>query len=260
MVTREELTRAATEAAERALASFRNLTAEKIHYKTDVDLVTDIDRSVQEFLMERLAALVPGAKFLAEEQDVHPTLTDDPTFIIDPIDGTINYVHGVPWFCVSVAYAENKVPLVGAVIAPALGETFSAERGGGAFCNGQPLRVSARTEPIQALGCTGLFGGSNQSREEGGAVLQQVHPALRDVRRMGAAALDLSYVAAGRFDLFWEGSLNPWDVAAAMVIVQEAGGVVSAMDGSTDNTLFAGNILAANPALHRWFVAATTGV
>lgn len=258
MITRESLTAAATDAAALALASFRTLSKNAIHYKSDVDLVTDTDRSVQQFLFDRLRELVPEAQFLAEEQDVHPSLSDEPTFIIDPIDGTINFVHGVPWFCVSVAYAEECVPRLGAVVAPALQETFSAERGEGAYCNGELLEVSRTDRPVQALGCTGLFGGTHQSREGSTLVLQKVHPALRDVRRMGAAALDLAYLAAGRFDLFWEGSINPWDIAAAMVIVEEAGGIISAMDGSTDNTLFAGNVLAANPTLHRWFVETTS--
>lgn len=257
MITRESLTAAATDAAALALASFRTLSKNAIHYKSDVDLVTDTDRTVQQFLFDRLRELVPEARFLAEEQDLHPSLSEEPTFIIDPIDGTINFVHGVPWFCVSVAYAEECVPRLGAVVAPALQETFSAERGEGAYCNGKLLEVSRTDRPVQALGCTGLFGGTHQSREGSTLVLQKVHPALRDVRRMGAAALDLAYLAAGRFDLFWEGSINPWDIAAAMVIVEEAGGIISAMDGSTDNTLFAGNVLAANPTLHRWFVETT---
>ncbi len=256
-ITREQLISIATEAGQQALASFRNLATDTIHFKSEIDLVTDVDRSVQAFLIDRLTTACPGARFLAEEQDVHPTLTDEPTFIIDPIDGTTNFVHGVPHFCVSVAYAEAKKPVLATVVAPALSEVFSAERGKGAFCGTRQITVSRTDNPQHALACTGLFGGDDAKRESGIRMLIEIHPHLRDLRRMGAAALDLCYVAAGRFDLFWEGSLSPWDVAAGMLIVEEAGGIVTGVRGESDDVLFARSVLAANPELHRWFLSST---
>ena len=257
-ITREQLISIATEAGQQALASFRNLATDTIHFKSEIDLVTDVDRSVQAFLIGRLSAACPGARFLAEEQDVHPTLTDEPTFIIDPIDGTTNFVHGVPHFCVSVAYAEAKKPILATVVAPALSEVFSAERGKGAFCGTRQITVSRTDNPQHALACTGLFGGGAESIEAGIRTLLRVQSQLRDVRRMGAAALDLCYVAAGRFDIFWERGVSAWDIAAGMLIVEEAGGVVSGVHGETDEVLFARSVLAANPELHRWFLDAST--
>lgn len=256
-ITREQLISITTEAGQQALASFRNLATETIHFKSEFDLVTDVDRSVQALLIERLTEACPGARFLAEEQDVHLTLTDEPTFIIDPIDGTTNFVHGVPHFCVSVAYAETKKPVVATVVAPALGEVFSAEHGMGAFCGTRRINVSRTDNPQHALACTGLFGGAADSMEAGIQTLVRIQSQLRDVRRMGAAALDLCYVAAGRFDIFWERGVSAWDIAAGMLIVEEAGGVVSGVLGETDEVLFARSVLAANPTLHRWFLSLT---
>ena len=257
-ITREQLITIATEAGKQVLASFRNLSTETIHFKSEIDLVTDVDRSVQAFLIDRLSRAFPGARFLAEEQDVHAALTDEPTFIIDPIDGTTNFVHGIPHFCVSIGYTEGRRPVLGTVVAPALGEIFSAERGAGAFCGNRRINVSRTDNPLHALACTGLFGGGAESIEAGIRTLLRVQSQLRDVRRMGAAALDLCYVAAGRFDIFWERGVSAWDIAAGMLIVEEAGGVLSGVHGETDEVLFARSVLAANPELHRWFLDAST--
>jgi myo-inositol-1(or 4)-monophosphatase len=254
MISRETLLKTTQEAGAICSAAFRSLTVNQIHFKSEIDLVTEIDRQVQTFLIDRLTNLCPGARFLAEEQKSPEALTDDPTFIIDPVDGTTNFVHGLPYFCVSVGYTENRIPQLGVVVAPALNEVYSAQRGAGSFWNGQRILVSNNEDPRQALGCTGLFGGTDKTRQESVELMADVLLRLRDVRRMGAAALDLCYVAAGRFDLFWERSLNAWDIAAGALIVEEAGGIVSDLWGDTRDLLFAGNVLAANPALHKWFL------
>ena len=253
-ISRQQLLTVTVEAGELAQRSFRSLSAEQVAYKSEIDLVTEIDHSVQSLLIDRLARMCPGARVLAEEQQEHRALTDEPTFIIDPVDGTTNFVHGVPHYCVSVAYAEQGEPVLGVVSAPALGEVFSSERGGGSFRNAERIKVSPNSDPRRALGCTGLFGDSRAGRAAAAELMGRALDHLRDIRRMGAAALDLCYVACGRFDLFWERGLNAWDIAAGMLIVREAGGRVSDAHGDTEGIMLSGSIVAANPQLHRWFM------
>ena len=167
-------------------------------------------------------------------------------WIVDPLDGTTNYAHGYPLFCVSIAYEVDGQLEAGVVYAPVMDECFSAARGAGAFCNGKPVAVSATPRVGDALTCTG-FHPSNFARNA--RYFEAVSHEAQAVRRDGSAALDLAYVACGRFDAFWEFELQPWDVAAGTLIVREAGGRVTQTDGSPAR-VDSGSILATNGAVH----------
>lgn len=194
--------------------------------------VTEYDVKVQRFLEENLSKLIPDARFLAEEEGEDRRSLGGRTFIIDPIDGTSNFIHGLGPSAISVALFDGDAAEFGAIYLPYTGEMFYAEKGGGAFLNGKPIRVSPL--PLEkALAC---FGTTPYMRDTmSGAVTELMHGLLVrsvDVRRFGAAAADLCFVACGRAAAFCEMLLSPWDIAAGSLIVTEAGGVVSRFDGS----------------------------
>lgn len=193
-------------------------------------LVSYVDRTAEEMLVERLSALLPEAAFLTEEETVAQQEAEY-QWIIDPLDGTTNFLYGVPHFSISVALKAGNRLVMGIVHHVPNDELFYAFDGGGAFCNGKSIRVSARGEMRQALVGTG-FPYHNFSRADAwfGAMRTFIE-AGRGVRRMGSAALDLAYVACGRFDVFFEYGLNAWDVAGGAVLVREAGGMVSDFSG-----------------------------
>ncbi len=197
-----------------------------VTHKGRIDLLTETDPAVEAALTRDLAALLPGSTFLAEETSAQAAL-GDLTWVIDPLDGTTNFAHGLPVHAVSVGLWEQGRVVLGAVAAPCLGELFHAVRGGGAFLNGAPVTVTDTAEIEKALVATGF---PYAIREEIGQILpnlERVLLASQGVRRLGAAALDLAYVACGRFDAFYECRLNPWDVAAGWLLVEEAGGQVT---------------------------------
>lgn len=220
-----------------------------VRHKGRIDLVTATDLAVEQVLKERLAALLPDSDFLAEES-ASATRPGALTWIIDPLDGTTNFAHGLPFVATSVAlWAEGRVVL-GLINLPLLDEFFSAVRGQGARLNGRPIRVSATAELIEALVATGF---PYDNRPYLPSILAQLEVMLRaaqGVRRPGAAALDLAYVACGRYDGFYEYGLNAWDTAAGLLLVEEAGGRVTAMDGESPYELGARSILASNGLLH----------
>jgi len=201
--------------------------------------------------VERLRAAFPDHAIEAEEEvrDAREGADGRPRWFVDPLDGTTNYVHRLPFFAVSMGLWVDDVPEVALVHAPCLGETFSAVRGGGAFLNDEPIhvsRTSALGEAILATGFPYRRGELEHSNLENfGRFFQDV----RGLRRMGAASVDLAYVAAGRIDGFWELHLSPHDVAAGALLVREAGGIVTDADGGGD-WLRGGHIVAAGPALH----------
>jgi myo-inositol-1(or 4)-monophosphatase len=209
------------------------------------DLVTALDRACEALIIERLVAAFPQSAVLGEEGGSRAG-TSDERWVIDPLDGTTNYTHGYPMYCVSIAYERARDVVAGAIHAPALGETFAGARGGGATRNGASMRVSASARLYDALVCTGFV---PAKYERNGANFARLSNRARAVRRDGSAALDLAFVAAGIFDAFWEFDLKPWDVAAGALLVREAGGVVTAIDGSPF-TLDGGSILATNGRVH----------
>lgn len=225
-----------------------NAAPRTIRYKGRIDLVTETDLAVEAFLHTHLAPCLPQAAFLAEESAQSLDLPEC-CWVIDPVDGTTNFAHGLPLVATSVAlWAQGQVQL-GVVNVPLLGECYTAVRGGGAWCNGEPITVSATTEVHKSLVATGF---PYTVQEELPIIMQRLQailPATQGLRRCGAAALDLAWVACGRFDAFYEHCLRPWDMAAGWLLVEEAGGVVTACDGSPMR-LEKGEILAAAPNVH----------
>jgi myo-inositol-1(or 4)-monophosphatase len=228
--------------------------AHDIRYKGLTDPVTEMDRASEALLIQRIRAAFPEHTIITEESG---TLGkgDDTCWYIDPLDGTVNYAHGLPIFAVSVAFVHEGVPQVGVVYDPSRDECFYAMRGAGAFLNGRPIHPSETTELIRSLLVTG-FPYDMSGREPDNLDLY-AHFARRSqgVRRLGSAALDLCYVAAGRLDGYWEMGVAPWDIAAAMVIAEEAGVVVTRLTGEPNPLVLPCNLLAANPRLYPHLLA-----
>ena len=225
-------------------------TAIRVDRKGIIDLVTEVDVAVERMFRKLIAERFPGHAVLAEELG-HESREQPSShlWIFDPLDGTTNYAHGLPIFCASLALEIDGQIEVGAIYDPARRELFTAERGGGAFLNGAPLAVSKVDALIDALLVTGFPYNIQQTAEEVVGLFRAFIERAQAVRRLGSAALDLCYVAAGRMDGFWEKRLKPWDMAAGMLIVCEAGGRVTGMDGSPFDVR-AGHMLASNGPLH----------
>ena len=209
------------------------------------DLVTAADRASEAVILAKLRGAFPGAAILAEESG-RTTGTTDERWIVDPLDGTTNYAHGYPIYCISIAFERAAELIAGVVYAPALDECFVAERGAGAQLNDKPIAVSAIERVGDAMVCTG-FHPADFARN--GSYFAEMSAHAQAVRRDGSAALDLANTACGRFDGFWEWDLNPWDVAAGTLLVSEAGGRVTQVDG-TPPALDARSILASNVRIH----------
>jgi myo-inositol-1(or 4)-monophosphatase len=220
----------------------------QVDYKGVIDLVTEIDRQSEDYLLGEIRKDFPDHHILAEESG--GTRGNGHQWYIDPLDGTVNYAHNIPIFSVSIAFASNAGLSLAAVYDPMRDEMFTAERGKGAHLNGSPLRVSSATDLQKSLLVTG-FPYDIQNPEINN-LSNFVHFATRTqgVRRLGSAALDLCYVAAGRFDGFWEMALKPWDVAAGGLICEEAGARVSNVFGKADFISPPQSILATTPGIH----------
>jgi myo-inositol-1(or 4)-monophosphatase len=210
------------------LASFG--TAPPVEHKGEIDLVTAIDKRSEAAILRVISREYPGHAILAEESGASAGDARH-LWVIDPLDGTTNYARGFPYFCVSVALARAGRVIVAAVYQPVLGELFTAIRGRGAFLNGKRLQVSAQARLDQAFLATGFPYDIRRSRRTNLEHFARFATRCLAIRRAGAAALDLAYVAAGRFDGFWELKLRPWDIAAASLLVEEAGGSVTGFSG-----------------------------
>lgn len=213
------------------------------------DLVTAADLASEAYLLEHLKAAFPDDGFLAEESSEERLPEGfEHVWCIDPLDGTVNFVHQLPMYAVSIARLHDGKPDLAVVHLPRLQETFTARRGGGAFLNGQPIGVSTSTEPLQSLFATGFPYRRHLLADNNLENFQRMFLHQRGVRRMGSAAIDLAYVAAGRLDAFWELHLSPWDAAGGALLVEEAGGVVDTFRPGGD-WLFGRNLLAGPEAL-----------
>ena len=248
-------------ALETAAAAARLIAAgagtRAVREKSRADLVTDVDEASERLILGRIRARFPDDAIVAEESAAAAVLHGR-RWVVDPIDGTTNFVHGHPFVAVSIALVDDDGPAVGVVHAPFLGEVFHAVRGGGAFLDGQPMRVSPEPELARSLLATGFP--FKQGKGDLGAYLLLVADAIRnsrDVRRAGSAALDLAFTAAGRVEAFFEIGLAAWDVAAGMLLVTEAGGRVTGWPGDTEPPLATGRILASNGHVHAALEALT---
>jgi myo-inositol-1(or 4)-monophosphatase len=240
---------AARRAAKSLRRDFGEVEALQVSKKGAADFVSAADIRAEQAIFEDLSKARPRFGFVMEEKGEIEGADNSNRWVVDPLDGTTNFLHSLPHFAISIALERDRQPIAGVVYNPATDELYWAEKGEGAFLNERRLRVSARSELDSALFATGLpfkgRPGLAQALAEAGRVLEQT----AGVRRFGSAALDLAYVAAGRYDAYWERGLNPWDVAAGIVLVREAGGVVSEIDGGA-KPQSAGSILASNVDLH----------
>jgi myo-inositol-1(or 4)-monophosphatase len=227
-----------------------------IEYKGGIDLVTDADRAAEAAVLGFIRQRYPGHAILAEESGA--SKGSGLRWIVDPLDGTTNYAHRVPHFCVSVGVEGPDGVLAGAIYNPMLDELFSAARGEGATLNGHPLRASGTTELGHALLCTGFPYDVHQRPEGPVGLLRRFIVRAQGMRRTGSAALDLAYVASGRFDGFFEFGLKPWDMAAGSLLVQEAGGTMVRIDGAPFQVGI-GDVLACAPGLAAQLISESQG-
>ncbi len=235
---------AVKEAGEFARNAFQNFSRQQVEYKGKNDLFSYVDVQTEQLLKEKLGTLLPGAGFIGEET-ADAQAINDYTWIVDPIDGTTNFVHGIPMFAISVALRQGTEVVLGIVYEVIGDELFAAYKGGGATLNGEAIQVSECKVLAESLIGTGFPKKGLSSLDEYLKLVAYMLAASHGIRRMGSAAIDLVYVACGRLEGFFEWGLNPWDVAAGALIVQEAGGIVSDFKGGNDY-LFGKQIIASN--------------
>ena len=222
----------------------------QVSLKGPSDYVSQADRKAEEIIHTELSRARPGYAFLMEERGAVDGEDDQHRWIVDPLDGTTNFLHGLPIFSISIALERQGQIVAGVIYNPAMDELYTAERGGGAFMNDRRLRVAGRTKLSDAVIGTGI---PHLGRGHHGNYLVELRTVMGEtagVRRMGSAALDLAYVAAGRLDGFWEEPLAPWDTAAGILMVREAGGFVTDKTGGND-MFGTTTIVAGNEAIHR---------
>ncbi len=219
-----------------------------VEYKGAIDLVTAFDRGSQEIICKIINEQFPDHSILGEE-DLDINRNKEQLWLIDPIDGTTNFAHALPMFCVSIAFFEAGLPHTGVVYLPVLDEIFYAVRGGGAFLNKCPIHVSQEQELDHSLLASGFPYNRRDNIDKYIAPFKQFKMKARGVRRMGSAAIDLVYTASGRYDGYWEYNLHPWDTAAGCLILQEAGGTITDFKGNPFNP-FMKECLASNGHIH----------
>lgn len=222
----------------------------QVSRKGPADFVTNADLKAEEIIYEQLAKARPGYGFVMEERGIIEGSDKTNRFIVDPLDGTLNFMHGQPHFAVSIALEREGKLLTGVVYDVAKNEIFWAETGRGCWLENRKLRVASRTRMPDAVLATGTpwIGQSAETHARAWREIASVSPHIAGIRRYGAASLDLAYVAAGRFDGYWERGLKSWDIAAGIVLVREAGGVVTGLEG--EDMLETGSVLAGNETLH----------
>ncbi len=245
--SRSELEHLARQAGEIIRAGYNK--DHQVSYKGVIDLVTEVDHASEKFLLGEINKRWPGSYILSEESGITPGNAEQ-SWYVDPLDGTVNYAHRIPFFSVSIGYAYKGRMQLGVVYDPMRDEMFSAERGKGAFLNGQPIHVSDTTELQKSLLVTGFPYDAWDTEHDNFANFVRFGKLTQGVRRFGSAALDASYVAAGRFDGFWELALKPWDIAAGGLIAEEGGATVSTVRNLSDYLATPQSIVAATPGIH----------
>ncbi|PIE06678.1 MAG: inositol monophosphatase [Rhodobacterales bacterium] len=246
--------KAARKAGRSLVKDFREVENLQVSMKGAGDFVSRADIAAEKIIHEELMGARPTYGWLGEEGGEEAGKDPTRRWIVDPLDGTTNFLHGLPHWAVSIALEHKGEIVAGVIFDPAKDEMFFAEKGQGAWINESRLRVSGRKRMIEGLFATGLPWGTRPDLPETLQDLARLSPACAGVRRWGAGALDLAYVAAGRFDGYWERRINLWDIAAGLVILREAGGLVEAIDPES-NVQDSGDVLAANEALFSKFAA-----
>ncbi|WP_246522331.1 inositol monophosphatase family protein [Neoroseomonas terrae] len=246
------VTSAVRKAGRRLLRDFGEVEQLQVSMKGPMDFVSTADMRAEQTLKEELSKARPGFAFLMEESGASGDADWEWRWVVDPLDGTTNFLHGIPHWAISVGIekrtgTDTSELVAGVVYNPPSDELFWAEKGVGAFLNDRRLRVSGRKDMREAVFATGIPFGAVPRKVEFSAILHRVMPQVAGVRRFGAAALDLAWVAAGRFDGFWELGLKKWDIAAGLVLVKEAGGAVSDPDGG--DPYATGNVVVGNQTM-----------
>ena len=241
--------RAARRAGDMIARAYDERDGLKISQKSDRDYVTDLDHRAEDLIVREITHHYPEHGIMAEEMKKHLRPDADIQWYIDPLDGTTNFIHGYPHFAVSISAWKNGKPLLAVIHDPIRDETFEARNGGGAFLNRRRLRVSQEKKLDHALFASGIPSYQRDSMDLFQKRMDVCMRSMDGYRRGGSAALDLAYVAAGRLDVYWEAGLRSWDIAAGYLLVQEAGGLATGLNGSTVD-LEKGDILASNPYLH----------
>jgi myo-inositol-1(or 4)-monophosphatase len=243
------MTAAARKAARSLNRDFGEVEHLQVSLKGPANFVSAADRRAEDIVRTELAKARPGYGFLGEESGNQPGDDKTHTWIVDPLDGTTNFLHGIPQFAISIALEREGTIVAGLIYNPVHDEMFTAERGKGAYLNDQRIRVAARKRLAEAVFACGLphlgRGDLGQFRQEFAVIQEKV----AGLRRFGSAALDLAWVAAGRLDAYWERNLSAWDMAAGLIIVREAGGFVTDCEGK-DNMFATGDVVAGNETMH----------
>ena len=241
---------AARDAAKVLRRDYYEVEALQVRKKGASDFVSQADLKAEEAIFQSLSKARPKYGFVMEERGEIEGSDNSNRFIVDPLDGTTNFLHGIPQFCISIALERDREPYAGVVFAPIADQMFIAEKGFGAFCNDRRIRVSGRESLDEALVGTGLPFQGKSGREQALAETNRVLSKTAGIRRFGSAAYDLCMTAMGRFDAYWERGLNSWDVAAGIVICREAGGEVTTIEQSKEKPHLTGALLASNHSLH----------
>lgn len=241
--------RAAEKAARTLVRDFGEVEQLQVSKKGPGDFVSAADRRAEEIIFEELKKAYPDYSYLMEESGSVEGKDKDHIWIIDPLDGTTNFLHGIPHWAISIALQEKGSIVAGLIYDPVKDEMFSAEKSQGAFMRRKRLRVSGRDDLMMATIATGAPRRSQKQKDLFLKEYQAVQTLAPGLRRFGAAALDLAYVAAGRYEGFWERNLHSWDIAAGVLIVKEAGGFICDLDNDKNDPIQTGNILAANQGL-----------
>jgi myo-inositol-1(or 4)-monophosphatase len=229
------------------------ITADAVEDKRPFDYVTEIDKACEQLIINSIKQYFPGHEILAEESGKNQN-TNSYRWIIDPLDGTTNFIHGVPHSSISIALQKEDEMILGVIYDPYRDELYYAERGNGAYCNNQRIHVSRQANINNCLIATGFPFKSRHLLDRYWKVLSAIFMEVSGIRRTGSAALDLAYVACGRFDGFWELKLSPWDIAAGAIIIEEAGGKITDFEGKS-NHIWTGNVLASNAIIHDFIMS-----
>jgi myo-inositol-1(or 4)-monophosphatase len=238
--------RRAGRSLKRDLGEIENL---QVSMKGPANFVSLADKRAEEMLYQDLAKARPGYGFIGEEGGARPGDDKTHTWIVDPLDGTTNFLHGIPQFAISIGLQREGTIIAGVIYNPANDELYTAERGKGAFLNDQRIRVAGRRKLNECVIACGLPHIGRGDHELSRAEMTQIQNRVAGLRRFGAASLDMAFVAAGRLDGYWERNLQPWDMAAGQIIVREAGGIVSGMAGD-DDPLLTGHVICGNEFVH----------